>query len=95
LKTAGGNNNTHENLLAYGWRAEGKSHRLMVVNLTGARSVARLPLGFWSEVAGQQWILHDVDDGSTYERDGNEMTGHGLFIDLKPYESHIFRFERK
>mgnify|MGYP002336134975 CR=1 FL=1 len=95
LNSAGEDDETYFNLLAYGWRDEAKgNYRLMVVNITPMASYARLPLGFWGELAGSRWILHDVGDGATYERDGDEMTGEGLFIELKPFESHIFRFQR-
>jgi len=82
------------NLLAYGWRLDGE-YRLIVVNLTSITSYARLPLKGWEEVAGHDWILHDIDDGSTYVRRGSEMITPGLFIELNPFEAHIFRFQRK
>lgn len=94
-KPAGEGDKTFQDLLAYGWREHGKHYRLIVVNMTDKPAYARIPLGFWSELAGKQWVLHDVDDGSTYERDGDEMTGVGLFVILEPYDSHIFRFEQK
>jgi hypothetical protein len=84
---------THANLLSYGWRQDGQ-YRLVVVNLTGGWARARVPLQFWSELAGARWTLHDVIDSSSYERDGDEMTGAGLYVELAPYESHIFRFEK-
>ncbi len=94
LITAGNGDGSHKNLLAYGWRFENQDYRLVVVNLTPIASVARLPLGFWSEVGDYRWKLFDVDDGRVYRRVGKEMVDPGLFIELKPFESHIFRFER-
>ena len=94
LNPAGETDGTHQNLLAYGWRFENQDYRLIVVNITATEAFARLPLGFWGEVAGHTWTLHDVSDGSSYDRPGDEMIEPGLFIELKPFESHIFRFER-
>lgn len=95
LKPAGPHDTTYRNLLAYGWRERGKAYRLIVVNLTATKSYARLPCDHWNELKGQRWRLHDVDDGAVYERNGDEMLANGLFIELHPYESHVFRFERK
>lgn len=94
LRPPGPNDPTWRNLLAYGWCERDRDYRLIVVNLTPVRSYARLPLGFWSELGGRTWRLHDIQDDSTYVRDGNEMVGPGLFVALDAYESHVFRFER-
>jgi hypothetical protein len=95
LKPAGPGDASHYNLLAYGWREDKRRYRLVIINLTPHSSYARLPLRFWSEIAGQPLTLHDAIDDRTYERDGSEMVNPGLFIALEPFESHIFRFERE
>jgi hypothetical protein len=89
-----GSDNSHINLLAYGWRQLGREYRLVVINLTGAHSKAFVPLGFWGEIATSKWELYDVLNGVQYERTGAAMVGEGLYVELRPYESHIFRFER-
>lgn len=94
LKPAGATDPTWRNMLAYGWCERDTEYRLIVVNLTPITSYARLPLGFWSENGGSRWRLHDVQDGSTYQREGSELMDPGLFIVLEGYESHVFRFER-
>lgn len=94
-RMAGGGDASHSNLIAYGWRDAGKALRLVIVNLTGNQSYARIPLGHWAELAGKKWQLHDVIDNSVYERDGGELCNAGLFVDLRPYESHIFRIESR
>lgn len=87
-------NITHFNMLGYGWRnPESGAYRLIVVNLTQYRSQGRVHLGHWKWLDGKTWRLFDVTDGAEYDRHGGEMTKQGLYIDLEPYESHIFRFE--
>ncbi|MFN8530048.1 MAG: alpha-amylase family glycosyl hydrolase [Anaerolineae bacterium] len=90
--SAGAGDFSHNNLLAYGWYIPGDGFRLIVVNLTGQRSFGRIKLDVWSWLDGQTWRLYDVTDGEEYSRHGGEMTRDGLFIDLEPYESHVFRF---
>jgi hypothetical protein len=87
-------NGTHDNLLAYGWRIGEEDYRLIVVNLTGEQSQAHVDLDVWPGIAQHNWRLHDVLNGDTYDRQGRQMDDLGLYIDLPPYNSHIFRFER-
>lgn len=86
-------NDTNQNLLAYGWYYPGRDYRLIVVNLTDTRSQCFVKLGLWDWLEGKRWRLFDVRDGVEYDRHGSEMTEHGLYIDLEPYDSHVFRFE--
>lgn len=88
---AGKENGTHNNLLSYGWR-QGNDYRLIVVNLSDAQSQGHVQLGGWPEVGGCNWILNDVLSGDHYPRQGNGMTGLGLYVDLRPYQSHLFSF---
>lgn len=88
-----GENKTHFNMLAYGWREPRKDYRLIVVNLTEYASQGRVSLHPWDWLQDKIWRLYDVTDGYEYTRHGGEMTNEGLYIDLDPYESHIFRFE--
>ena len=90
----GKKNGTHENLLAYGWRGGETDYRLIVVNLTDEPSQAHIDLEDWEGIAGHNWELHDVLDGVSYLRKGDQMDDLGLYVDLTPYKSHIFRFVR-
>ncbi|MBE2267453.1 MAG: alpha-amylase [Anaerolinea sp.] len=94
MRPAWNGNITNFNMLAYGWqhRTSG-DYRLIVVNLTEHRSQGRVGLGHWRWLDGKNWRLFNVLDGAEYDRHGGEMTNEGLYIDLDPYESHIFRFE--
>jgi hypothetical protein len=85
--------NGHYNLLAYGWYLNERHDRLIVINLTEHRSRGMVNLRRWNWLAGKRWRLHDMIDGAAYDRSGNEMVERGLYIDLEPYEAHIFRFE--
>lgn len=87
-----GSDPSHNNLLAYGWSIPGDGYRLIVVNLTQHRSIGKIKLDNWNWLDGKTWRLYDVTDGEEYTRHGGEMTHDGLFIDLQPYESHVFRF---
>jgi hypothetical protein len=86
-------NHTYDNLVAHGW-VDGSDYRLIVVNLMNAHSQALVNLSAWPGIAGQRWRLRDVLNGDVYARDGDQMVRPGLYIDLEPYKSHIFKFEK-
>ena len=44
----------------------------------------------WDELRGATWRLDDGLSGDVYERDGNEMRDSGLYVDLAPWQCHIF-----
>ncbi len=92
VNPAGAGDYSNNNLLAYGWNFPGKDYRLIVVNLTGYRSLGRVKLEVWDWLKDRTWCLFDSIDDTEYERHGREMTHDGLFVDLAPYESHIFKF---
>lgn len=37
------------------------------------------------------WRLTDALSGEIYERDGSEMVGPGLYVELGPWGSHFFQ----
>jgi hypothetical protein len=83
-------NATHRNLIAYSWR-QGDERRLMVINYAPSSSQGRVLLpGF--DLAGQKWCLYDVMHLAEYERDGDQITRDGLYVDLPAWQTHIFRF---
>ncbi len=87
-------NFTAKNLLAHGWRSPGGDYRLIVVNLTGDWAQGVVKLGAWEGIAGQHWCLYDALHETYYLRAGDEMSGEGLYVELAPYTSQIFHFNR-
>lgn len=90
---AGKGNGSHQNLIAYGWR-DATGHRLVVINLSDVQSQGHVQMRNWAEIADGSWHLHDVPNGDRYLRKGDLMENYGLYVDLRPYQSHIFHFER-
>lgn len=86
-------NPTCHNLIAYTWR-QADQRRLVVVNYAATGSQGRIRLADF-DLAGRAWRLHDrMHPGEVYDRDGDEMAGPGLYVDLKPWQAHIFEFEQ-
>ena len=45
----------------------------------------------WADAAGAKWHLIDVLSDATYERDGDEMVSPGLYVELGPWNFHLFQ----
>jgi hypothetical protein len=74
-------NQSYQNLLAWCWA---------VINFRqeGAQARVHVP---WDELRGKDWRLEDVLSGESYERNGSEMRDGGQFVDLGPWECHLFQ----
>jgi len=79
-------NPTHHNLLAWCWQAAGR--HLVVVNLSDQPAQARVQLP-WDELQGKQWQLSELLGEATYEREGTELAGSGLFVALDGWHWHL------
>ncbi|MBC7812806.1 MAG: alpha-amylase [Burkholderiales bacterium] len=71
----------------------GDDFRLIVINLTDSQAQGIVGLSAFHDIGGQDWSLCDVLTQVRYPRQGNELVDQGLYIDLPPFQMHIFRFE--
>ena len=78
------------NIVAWGWQLN-QERRLIVVNLSPWRSQAlvRLPE---KDLGGKTWRLTDALTAARYDRDGADLAN-GLFVDLEPWQFHLFLVE--
>jgi hypothetical protein len=83
-------NESYRNFVAWIW-AGADSHHLIVVNLSERQSQGRVRMPGLT-LARRSWQLVDLLSGDVFERDGNEMTDPGLFVDIKPWGYHFFEF---
>ena len=83
-------NYSYNNLVAWCWQA-GDERRVIVVNLSSHASQARVQLP-WPELAGQNWVLHDIMEDRLFEHGGDEILNMGLFVELAPWGRHLFAF---
>ncbi len=82
-------NQSFRNVLAWCWAREGERH-LVVVNFAQDASQARVRVP-WDELGGRSWRLYDALSGEAYDRSGNEMRDAGLYVDLGPWQCHLFQ----
>jgi Alpha amylase, catalytic domain len=84
-------NQSCRNLVTWSWDAGGDRH-VVVVNLSAQPAQARIRLD-WPDLPGGRWRLTDLLDQRVFERDGGELSGPGLFVDLGPWQYHLLAVE--
>jgi Alpha amylase, catalytic domain len=70
------------------------SDRLLVaVNYAPNQSqcIVRLP---FTDLAGSQWRLQDQLSSDLFDRDGNDLQSHGLFLDMKPWQAAVYSWTK-
>lgn len=77
-----------EQIVAHSWSLDGE-HRLVFVNLSPEREQALVPVNIQA-IAGRNWRLDDLLNGTSYVRRGDDMLGAGLYVDLPGYGVHLF-----
>ncbi len=81
-------NLSFQEVLAWAWHKQAEKF-LFVLNFSQSPSQAmvRLP---WEELSEGEWFLEDLLGGETYRRDGSRILKEGLFVDLGPWQAHLF-----
>ena len=96
-------NQTFGSLLAWSWDGAGPragagsrassgrgGRHVVVINLSGRPAEGRIQLD-WPELPGRGWRLTDLLGDSVFDRDGDELSGPGLFVDLGPWQFHLLQ----
>jgi hypothetical protein len=83
-------NDSCRNLLAWSWSGAGT--HLVVVNYSAEPAQGRIGLG-GADLRGRGWTLTDLLDDRVFDRNGDELADHGLFVDLPPWGCHLLAVE--
>jgi hypothetical protein len=81
-------NHSYLNILAWCWIKEDERY-LAIINFKQDAAQARVQVP-WDTLRGKPWRLNDVLSGQTYDRGGDEMRDAGLYVDLEPWQCHLF-----
>ena len=82
-------NQSHRNVLAWCW-AKKDERVVVVVNFREEASQARVHVP-WDELRGKSWRLRDALSGEAYDWSGDQMRDAGLYVDLGPWQCHLFQ----
>lgn len=84
---------TSDSFVAYAWQSDSSAPLLVTVNYALHHSQCRLRLPF-PALAGRNWQLKDLMSAATYQRDGGDLIANGLYLDVPPWQAHIFTVAR-
>lgn len=82
-------NGSSDAFIASAWQDSDDARLLVAVNYAGHPSQCRVRLPF-PDLGGQQWRLRDLLGDAQYERDGTELQSQGLYLDVPPWQTHVF-----
>ena len=81
---------TWDCFVAFAWEGAGGQRALVAVNFASIRSQCYLRLPF-TGLLGRRWTLRDLTSDTTYDRDGDELIERGLYLDVDPWQYHVFQ----
>ncbi|MDQ1293624.1 MAG: hypothetical protein QG608_1505 [Actinomycetota bacterium] len=82
-------NATHEDFVAFSWEGGTGERFLVAVNYSPHPAQCYVPVLF-DRMEGHTFVLEDRLDGYRYERSGEDLTDHGLYLDVPPWRAHLF-----
>jgi hypothetical protein len=80
--------------LAFAWEGAGKERLLVTVNYAPNQSQCYVRLPF-DDLRSGEWRLSDQIGSSVYDRDGDDLSSRGLYLDVPPWNASIFALTRK
>jgi len=84
---------TNDCFLVFAWRNTKGDCVLVAVNYAPNQSQCHVRLPF-ADLAGKHWRLQDQLANASYKWNGDDLQGHGLFLDLAPWQACVFLMSR-
>jgi hypothetical protein len=85
---------TSDCFLAFAWQDPAGARLLVAVNYAANQSQCYVRLPF-TDLAGANWRLEDLIGDAAYDRSGDDLTAHGLFLDATPWQASVFSLTRR
>ncbi len=85
---------TWDCFVAFAWQLTGQDRLLVAVNYAGNQSQCYVRLPF-PDLGGARWKLTDLMGDAVYERDGSDLQGRGLYVDMRPWQACVFTMNQE
>ena len=82
-------NETSDSFVAFSWTGPGEARRLVAVNYGGHPSQCFVAPP-WRDLDGRTWRLQDLTGPAVYDRQGSDLVGRGLYLDMPAWGYHVF-----
>lgn len=83
---------TSDCFVAFAWQGANSQRLLVAVNYSPNKGQCYLRLPF-PDLANRPWVLQDLLGTARYERDGNDLQSRGLYLDVPPWQYHVFEMK--
>jgi hypothetical protein len=80
---------TWDGFLAFTWHGGDAERLLVTVNYAANQGQCYVRLPF-ADLAGAQVRFDDLMSEARYDRDGSEVVSRGLYLDMQPWDYHVF-----
>jgi len=80
---------TSDSFLSFAWSGKGGEKQLVLVNYSDHQSQCYLSIP-WNDLGGRKWQLRDQMGTDTYEKRGDDLVTHGLYVDIAAWAYHVF-----
>jgi hypothetical protein len=75
--------------VVFAWQGTRADRLVVSVNYAPNQSQCHVRLPF-ADLAGKQLRLQDQLSSATYDWNGNDLTGRGLYLDMAPWQACVF-----
>jgi len=82
-------NETSDSFVACSWTGPGAARRLVAVNYGAHPSQCYIALP-WPDLDRRTWRLQDLMGPAVYDRQGSDLIGRGLYLDMPAWGYHVF-----
>ena len=84
---------TWDCFLVFAWQGSDGERLVVRVNYAPNQSQCQVRLPF-ADLGNSQWRLQDSLGDATYDRDGDDLQGRGLYLDERPWSARVFALIR-
>jgi hypothetical protein len=82
-------NGSNAAFIASSWTGPGNLLRLVVVNYSPHQSQCYIKI-LWGDLSGRNWRFSDRLSHAVYDRNGDDLSTQGLYLDMPAWGYHIF-----
>lgn len=87
-------NFSNDQFIAFGWTGPGDETIIVAVNYAASPGQCYVQLP-WNHLRGAKWRLQDLMNTASYDRQGDELVTKGLYLDVAPWQYHVFRLQSR
>ncbi len=89
---AWGGNDSNHNYIAFSWEGGNQEHYIAAVNYAAERGQCFVRLPF-ADIGNTEWRLTDLLGDSSFDREGNDLSTRGLFLDERAWKYYLFELQ--